>query len=148
MKKIWMSLVALTCCMGSIYADTYVQLVEGYLHVTFQPTGTAGTTGTWQPCVVTPDGSITAGPIVDYDSTDPVEMDIVYCPGPYVALGSYGFEIKNNITDAVESSVVSKITVEAQCPTVPFDTLTYTQIPSSSNGENILLYYVLPSMGN
>ena len=136
------------CFCGSLLGigSKYVQIVEGQLLFSFQPVGAAGTQGTWQPVILTPDGGYFQGPVTAYDSTDRIDLVVSCCGGKYVELGCYGILLKNNITDAVDANLVSSISVTPTIPTVPFDTITYKQIAPSSMGENTLICYILPPM--
>ncbi len=125
-------------------------LTQGQLHFVFNPTGTAGTGGTWQPIVISPDGTYNEGPVIRYDSADPVDFvvadpwDSLRDPTPFIEYGCYEVMIKNAITNAVDANVVSSIRVSADCPVLQFDTITYRLIPPSSYGETVAIYHVLP----
>lgn len=126
--------------MGRLCAD----IVPGSLQLTFYPTGSSGSSGNWQPRVIIPSGDIFDGPLVPYNSTDPVSMEVIYSPGPYIETGSYAIEIKNQIENSVEESLVSSVLVHSTSQIAPMDDIVYRQMSTLSNGEASLLYYVVP----
>jgi hypothetical protein len=146
MKHLMVMVISMVCCSASLIADSYVPIVEGSLTFTFYPIGASGTGGTWQPCIITPDGEFIEGGQIAYDVTDPVTVEVSCCQSQFVEIGCYGVVVRNRIEGSSNDSVLSSITVESNAPSIPFDKITYKNISPSSSNENILMYYVLPSM--
>jgi hypothetical protein len=146
MTKYFASIVALMLSVTTLYGwgSDYVPLVEGTLTFTFQPQDSGGTDGTWQAVIITPDGERISGDAVAYSVTDPYVMEVSCVSSGFTEVGSYGVELKNNIVDSA-TPFLSSITVECNCPTLSWDTISYKNMPTSSNGENTVMYYVVPA---
>lgn len=147
MTKIFAPMIALLLTVTGLYGwgSDYVPLVEGTLTFTFTPTGTSGgTSGTWQPVIIAPDGERIPGDEISYDQATPVVMEVSFCGSGYTEVGSYGIELKNNIVDSA-SPFLSTVSVVCNCPVLSWDTITYRDIPTSEYGENTMMYYLVPA---
>jgi hypothetical protein len=148
MRLLAATVLSAVCCFTSPYAlgSEYAPLEEGSITITFQPTGTAGSAGTWQPCVITPGGEYLEGTAVSYDETTPQQLT-VYCGAMgYVEMGNYTIILRNNITDSTNATIVSSMQVAADCVDFTWDTISYNQLPTSSDGQTTMVSYVLPTM--
>jgi hypothetical protein len=147
MMKFFAPAITLLLVLTGLYGwgSEYVPLVEGTLTFTFQPTGSSGGTGgTWQAVVITPDGERIAGDAISYSQTDPVVLEVSCVGSGYTEVGSYGVELKNNIVGS-SSPFLSSFSVTCDCPVLDWDIITYKDIPTSANGENTMMYYVVPA---
>ncbi len=138
------------CCLGELFGlggDGKIPVVEGSLSFTITPVGLTGYTGTWEPVIISPDGEFKELGPVSCDSAAPIEYVFTCCGSNYVEIGCYEILLKNNIANATDVTFVDKVVVTTTYGIgETFPPITYRHICPSSEGENILLYYILPFM--
>lgn len=116
-------------------------VVSGTLNFSFYPKASGGTGGDWQPIIISPSGRRIVGPVVPYDSLDPFVMEVNVPTGDLIETGYWGIELKNNIVNVAPSDFLDSLFVE--CFEYEWDTIRCLPIPSSLEGENIVLPYLV-----
>lgn len=109
--------------------------ISGSLSVTFYPKFSGGSSGSWQPTIITPDGIRHPGPEVNFDSLDPVTLRL---EGSWLTVGSYGIEVKSNISGTGALDFLSFVSVNNSG-----DVVSYRNISPLQQGEKLILSYHL-----
>jgi hypothetical protein len=142
MSRIFSLVFAFAVMVSGLYG-TYV---PGTLTFTFTPNGAEGTSGSWKAVVFTENGTEVSTDTISYSSTDIVTLEVASPVEGLIELGNYVIELVCNIDGTVTGPFLNSISVQCASSVIDWDTMTYKNLPTLTNGENTMIIYSIPEV--